>query len=161
MSQRPDTVATDTPAANEAFDVTRNLTYHIVLLASSLNRSASRQFQQEAGMTTPEWRLLAVIGSHGEISFNGLYQILDIDKGWISRTLVKLERNQLVVRTPDPEDGRQFRVRLTPEGEALRKQAASISLQRQAHLESRFSRAELDQLYHLLGRLKNAADELL
>ncbi|MGE4337691.1 MAG: MarR family winged helix-turn-helix transcriptional regulator [Pigmentiphaga sp.] len=161
MSQRTTYVANEAPAANEAFDVTRNLTYHIVLLASSLNRSASRQFQQEAGMTTPEWRLIAVIGSQGEISLNGLYQILDIDKGWISRTLVKLERNQLVVRTPDPEDGRQFRVRLTPEGEALRKQAASISLQRQAHLESRFSPTELDQLYHLLGRLKNAADELL
>lgn len=161
MKPLPSRAAAAADDTSEGFDVTRNLTYHIVGLASSLNRSANRQFQQEAGMSTPEWRLLAVIGNHDDISFNALSSVLDIDKGWISRTLVKLERNGMVKRLPDPDDGRQFRLRLTAQGEQLRRQAAKVSLQRQAYLESHFSTAELRQLYELLRRLKSAADDLL
>lgn len=144
-----------------AFDLTKNLTYQVLLLANSLSRSAARQVPAETGMSVPEWRVIAVIASRGEISFNALAETLDIDKGWVSRTLAQLEASGHVVRSPDPQDGRQLRVSLTKAGRALHTKGARVSRARQRHLASHFSEAELDSLYHLLGRLRRAADELL
>lgn len=141
-------------------DVTRNLTYRVILLANTLNRSASRVLSEGAGMTVPEWRVVSVIGSREGISFNALAQTLDVDKGWISRTLAQLESNGMVVRTPDPTDGRQFTLALTRAGRALHLKGSNISRARQARLESHFSQTELSTLYKLLGRLQQAAEEM-
>ncbi len=164
--------ATDNAALREAecgagvsqsrpVDVTQNLTYRIIMLASTLSRSASRSFADGAGISVPEWRVISVIGSRDQVSFNTLAQTLDVDKGWISRTLMQLESSGLVLRTPDPRDGRQFRLSLTKAGRALHLKGSSVSVGRQKHLESRFSATELAALYKLLGRLQQAADDML
>ncbi len=145
---------------DDRFDMDRNLTYHVVGLAGSLNRSAGRAFQRGAGLTTPEWRILAILGNHDDLRFNHLVEVLDVDKGWVSRTLVKLERDGLAQRFPDPDDGRQFRLRITRKGQEVRRRGAVVSQQRQRQLESHFSAEELDQLYHLLQRLRLAVNDL-
>lgn len=142
-------------------DVTQNLTYRIVMLASTLSRSAARSFADGAGITVPEWRVISVIGSRDQVSFNTLAQTLDVDKGWISRTLMQLEGGGLVLRTPDPNDGRQFRLSLTRAGRALHLKGSTVSIGRQKRLESHFSTDELSTLYELLVRLQQAADDML
>lgn len=156
---RRTTLAAD--ATRTPVDVTRNLTYRVIMLASTLSRSASRDFTDGAGISVPEWRVISVIGSHDQASFNTLVQTLDVDKGWISRTVMQLEKAELVRRTPDPRDGRQFLLSLTPAGRALHLKGSGVSMARQQKLESQFSSTELAALYKLLGRLQQAADDLL
>lgn len=150
------TAAHDVPAV----DVTRNLSFRIVVLANTLTRSASRAFSRAAGLTVPEWRVISVIGSRGSLLFNTLAQTLDVDKGWISRTLGQLERNGLVLRTADPKDGRQFHLTLTGAGRALHRKGSGVSIARQRQLEAAFSTTELQTLGRLLERLQQAAEQL-
>lgn len=155
------TVPSAADAPGVPVDVTRNLTYRVIMLASTLSRSASREFTDGAGISVPEWRVISVIGSHDQASFNTLVQTLGVDKGWISRTVMQLERADLVRRTPDPRDGRQFLLSLTKAGRALHLKGSGVSLARQQRLESQFDATELAMLYKLLGRLQQAADDLL
>lgn len=139
-------------------DVTRNLTYRIILLASTLSRSANRSLPREAGISVAEWRIVSVIGSRPHISFNALVRTLDIDKGWISRTLAQLEKDGLVIKTPDPQDKRQFQLDLSPSGRALHLKGSGVSRQRQQKLESAFSASEMRALESLLDRLQKTAE---
>ena len=141
-------------------DVTKNLTYRIVLLASTLSRSANRTLPREAGISVTEWRIVSIIGSRPQISFNALVRTLEIDKGWISRTLAQMEKDGLVIKTPDPQDKRQFQLALSDSGKALHLKGSGVSRQRQQRLESAFSASELRALESLLDRLQKTAETL-
>lgn len=144
----------------QGVDVTRNLTYRVILLASTLSRSANRALPREAGISVAEWRIVSIIGSRPGISFNALVRTLEIDKGWISRTLAQLEKDGLVVKSPDPQDKRQFQLALSESGRALHLKGSGISRQRQHKLESAFSASEWRTLESLLDRLQKTAEGL-
>jgi DNA-binding MarR family transcriptional regulator len=149
-----------TKRSHQGVDVTQNLSFRVIQLASTLGRSAANMIPHEVGISVPQWRVLSVIGSRPDISFRALVQILEIDKGWISRTLVKLQEENLVQTTPDPMDKRQFTLSLTVKGRELHLQGSRISRQRQKRLESEFTQQEYTQLEHLLDRLQKAAERL-
>lgn len=146
--------------SSKGVDVTHNLTYRVILLASTFSRSAARALPREAGISVAEWRVISVIGSRPNISFNGLVGTLEIDKGWISRTLAQLEKDGLVIKTPDPQDKRQFQLSLSAAGKALHLKGSGVSRQRQLRLEAAFSPSELRTLESLLDRLQKAAESL-
>lgn len=146
--------------SNPGVDVTQNLSFRVIQLASTLGRSAANSIPNEVGISVPQWRVISVIGSRPDISFRALVQILEIDKGWISRTLVKLQEEHLVLTTPDPMDKRQFKMSLTEKGRELHLKGSRISRQRQQQLESEFTQQEYKQLQHLLDRLQKAAERL-
>lgn len=147
-------------SSRKGVDVTQNLTYRIVQLASTLGRSASNTMPAEVGISVAQWRVISVIGSRPGISFGALVRVLEIDKGWISRTLVKLQQDGLVVSTPDPADKRQFTLELTPGGQEMHLAGSRISRRRQQHLRSAFTEEEYRTLEHLLDRLQQAAEGL-
>lgn len=147
-------------ASNQGVDVTRNLSFRVIQLASSLGRSAANAIPGEVGISVPQWRVISVIGSRPDISFRSLVQILEIDKGWISRTLVKLQEEDLVLSTPDPMDKRQFTLNLTDQGRELHLKGSRISRKRQKQLEAEFTQQEYKTLIGLLDRLQKAAERL-
>jgi len=59
--------------------------------------------------------------SHQELS-----QRLKKDKGGMTKLITSLERRALIVRQPDPEDGRRKRVFLTSTGQALHQQVQPL-----------------------------------
>lgn len=148
------------PLTRKGVDVTQNLSFRIIALASSLSRSASVMIPQAAGISVAQWRIISVIGSRPGISFGALVRILEIDKGWISRTLAKLQEEGLVTSEPDPSDKRQFTLRLTEQGTQLHVKGSRISRRRQQLLEAEFTPEEYRTLEKLLDRLHKAADRL-
>ena len=149
------------PATGRAVDVTRNLTYRVVQLSSTLARSASRDFEANADLSVPVWRMLSVIGSQGPISLGDVARVIGVDKGWMSRTLAQLEERGLVRREADPGDARQFFLSLTTAGRDLHVHGSAISQARQRFLESKFTPAELKTLERLMARLQAAAEEMV
>ena len=141
-------------------DVTRHLTYKLFALTNSLSRSAARDFAADVDLTVPEWRVLATLGSRGEMSLAGLTRVLAVDKGWISRVVARLEARKLVSRAPDHEDERLFSLTLTRAGAELHLKGSTVSILRQKRLESALSKDELDTLYAALEKLQARADAM-
>ncbi|MGB3068361.1 MAG: MarR family winged helix-turn-helix transcriptional regulator [Ottowia sp.] len=146
--------------SHHGVDVTQNLSFRIIQLTSTLNRSAANAIPKEVGISVPQWRLISVIGSRPDISFSSLVQILEIDKGWISRSLVKLQEEGLVISTPDPMDKRKFTLNLTDQGREVHLRGSRISKQRQKQLQAEFTAQEYQTLKTLLDRLQQAAERL-
>jgi DNA-binding MarR family transcriptional regulator/GNAT superfamily N-acetyltransferase len=74
-----------------------------------------------------EARLLYELAHGDGLTAAGLARDLGLDPGYLSRTLQKLEKAGLVVRSPDADDARLSRIALTDEG-----RAAQAPLERQS-----------------------------
>ena len=130
------------------------------MLTNSLGRSAARDFASSVGLTVPEWRILSVVGARGSISLAELTRILAVDKGWVSRTVVELERRELVVRTPERRNERLFSLQLTPGGQAMHLAGSKVSLARQRRLEKALGPEDTERFYSALQRLQGVADAM-
>ena len=82
----------------------------------------SRRLRQEAQADDRSWVRLQLLGSierAGEAATPTLLgEALSLRSSNLAAALRELEADGLIVRTPDTEDGRKVRVRLTPAGSA-------------------------------------------
>lgn len=94
----------------------------VAYLVFELSKLLKRRFEDEAkshGLTLPQWRVLAHLLRDQGISQSSLALATDNDPMTISGMLDRLEKRELVVRQPDPNDSRAKLVHLTAEGEEL------------------------------------------
>ena len=68
------------------------------------------------GATVAQCHTLVEIGRSGEISLNGLAELLDLDKSTMSRTINNLVEAGQVIRELHSEDRRFVSIKLTEEG---------------------------------------------
>ena len=66
----------------------------------------------------PEARVLFELGRRGSIDAADLRRVLDLDGGYLSRLLARLDGQGLVAREQSPDDGRRQRLELTDAGRA-------------------------------------------
>lgn len=62
----------------------------------------------------PEQVILMLLGSGGQMNQDQISKLLDVDKGAIAKTLLKLEEKQLITRTINPENRREKLISATP-----------------------------------------------
>lgn len=93
-------------------------------MAASLRLSATRlarRLRQEAGsgLTPSQLSALAMISHHGPLTLGALAEREAVAPPSITKVVAKLEADQLVRRTADPDDRRFSHVQTTEAGEAL------------------------------------------
>jgi len=154
----------------DAMDRTRNLPmpfhldeflpYRLSVAAAQVSRRFAVIYAAEAGLTVPEWRVLAHLGQSAEVSIRDIHHRVNLDKSVVSRAATRLEEAGLVQKSDHGSDRRLIVLQLTPEGRALMDRLTPLALEFQDRL-----RAELgDQAAALdaaLDRLitTNGADE--
>ncbi|MCJ0701972.1 MarR family transcriptional regulator [Frigoribacterium faeni] len=94
--------------------------------ASRALTSRYRDLLEPLGITYPQYLVLLVLWEDGETGVSGLGQRLHLDSGTLSPLLRRLEAQGLVSRRRGSVDERAVQVALTPAGDALRSEAASI-----------------------------------
>lgn len=70
----------------------------------------------DSNFTLPEVRVMYEINNKGKISSKEIIQNMGIDKGYLSRLLIKLQKQGVIQRTSLKEDGRVQLIQLTPKG---------------------------------------------
>lgn len=80
------------------------------------------------GLTYPQYLVFLVLWEKDDLTVKALGERLFLDSGTITPLIKRLEARGLVMRRRDEDDERQVRIRLTPEGRALRAQAQAIPL---------------------------------
>jgi len=78
--------------------------------------------------------------------------------GGVTRRLDSMVRDGLLVREPDPDDGRAWLARLTPDGVALARHLLTEADERSKRLEGAFSVEEWRAMFELLSRLDAMLD---
>jgi len=108
---------------------TSELTKRILVLATELNE-ATRRVLRDLELTTAEFDVIVSLRRSGapyRQKPSDLSRNLLLSTGGTSNVTNQLVRRGLVVREPDPDDGRGTQIRLTDEGVALAERAVQAS----------------------------------
>ncbi len=110
----------------------------------------------EFGLSRSSWDVLASLRRSGmpyQLSPTQLYQALMRTSGAMTHRLYRLERDGLITRLPDPEDGRGLLVQLTAHGVQLVDQVAPAHLDNERSLLAALNVEEQAKLANLLRKM--------
>jgi len=124
-------------------------------LASYFDQSTGA-LMAEYRLTRSTWDILASLRREGrpyQLTPSELYRALMRSSGWMTNRLHELEDAGLIVRRPDPGDGRGVLVQLTPDGVRLVDRVIERHLANEDELVRALPKADRDQLERLLRQL--------
>lgn len=137
----------------------RYFTYRLNTL-SKLNDLASQdQYQSGVGLSLPETRCLAAVGSFPALTVNQLAFEANLDKGQASRAAQSLVERGFLTKSDNAVDGRSVVLSLTREGKAIWKKVMPLIDKRNQQLLQCLSEAERDLLDDMMARLLDHALE--
>jgi DNA-binding MarR family transcriptional regulator len=138
-------------------------TFHLLRLATLAKASVAREYLEPAGISVPEWRLLAAVVNFSPIPFSELTAITTMDKGQVSRTLRSAQAKGYIATEVVPMDRRggeaggssisRVVVSITPAGRALYERVMPIAQRYQVGMLELLSADERRVLLDVLHRL--------
>lgn len=105
------------------------------------------------GLRMQHYRVMAGLAELGECTQAELGRALELDAGNLVTLLGDLERQQAVMREPDPANRRRNLVRCTPQGRRLFRRMDEAVTRADEAMFASFSEEERDQFHKLLARL--------
>lgn len=141
-----------TKAAEALFD--NFLPYLITRLAYQLNGDLVQKLRGE-DINLARWRVLAVLAMGDGLTITEIIERAMMQQSALSRVLMKMEDEGLVVRTQRSGDARYVEVFLTDKGRALFKALDPVVRRRQERLLAGFSPEEAEAAFHLMRRLSD------
>jgi DNA-binding MarR family transcriptional regulator len=103
------------------------LTYRLHVLNKLAERGIGERYQEKLGVTLPEARVIASVGSFGPFSIMDLARHANLDKSQASRAAEALIKQGLAQREASAEDGRVVLISLTAEGRELYRKIMPIA----------------------------------
>jgi DNA-binding MarR family transcriptional regulator len=131
--------------------------YSTNLAVNRLNKSVL----DKLGLTYLQYIVLVALYEHDDQTVGGLGDKLFLDSSTLTPLLKRLETMGHLTRQRDPQDERQVRVRLTPQGRSLREQAFAFrgDLVKAMGLNAAEFRQLREQILKLRDNLSDGARE--
>jgi DNA-binding MarR family transcriptional regulator len=126
----------------------------LVRVYSRMQRALERVLD-DAGLTLPQFDVLANLGMSEGITQQELAERLLVTKGNVCGLLDRMEAAELVQRKPDPEDRRTNRLHLTRQGRSALREAFPAHLRLIRECFDAISVTEQRSLTQLLARIEN------
>jgi DNA-binding MarR family transcriptional regulator len=130
----------------------------LVFLLSVAQRRLQRYVAAHGGVrgvTAAQSGLLFVLGQHDGVPMSEAAAALDLNPPGISGLVERMIAARLIRRRADPEDGRVWRLWLTPAGRVALGQAKAELARIQARLTDGFSDAEIEVVARWLSSFKS------
>lgn len=105
------------------------------------------------GLSTGVFPALLELWESDGLTQSQLVQRLDIEQATMAGTLARMERDGLVVRQRDPDDGRVQRIWLTPQARSLQQPAIQAALDENTEALSGLTPAERQQFIALMVKV--------
>lgn len=119
-----------------AFLLNEFLPYRLSVAATEVSRQFAARYAAEAGLTIPEWRVLAHLAQSGAVSVRDITLKVNLDKSIVSRAATRLEQVGLVGKSEHDNDRRLVALQLTDAGQALMEQLSGIAEKFQQELRA-------------------------
>jgi DNA-binding MarR family transcriptional regulator len=126
----------------------------LVRVYNRMQRALDRVLD-DAGLTLPQFDVLANLGMSEGITQQELAERLLVTKGNVCGLLDRMESAGLVQRKPDPEDRRVNRLHLTRQGRSALRKAFPTHLALIRECFGALSGAEQQRLAQILARIEN------
>lgn len=116
------------------FELEAFLPYRLSVAAARVSRRFAALYEAEAGLSNPEWRVLAHLAHAGSVSVRDIHSRVDMEKSRVSRVATRLEEAGLVAKLEDANDRRLVALSLTEAGRALMSRLEKVADAFQAEL---------------------------
>ncbi|MBE1285316.1 MAG: MarR family transcriptional regulator [Rhodobacteraceae bacterium] len=146
--------------SQQTLSFSRSPTVALSFAANRFTRAAARVYQSSFGVGAMDWRMLVMLTRAPGSSVATASRTIGIDKGAVSRSLGRLEKEGLATAECNTPDERRKDWTLTPKGQALHDDILSVALQRQKKLLKGFSPQEVRAFNDYLQRFLVNLDEL-
>ena len=160
MSERKGSMADRTgsnPSDQPVLQLRHFLPYRLNHLAETVSRSFSKIYADAYGIGIPEWRVLATLGEHEEMTARDVSQATSMHKTKVSRAVAALEKRNLIRRATNPDDQREQTLQLSPDGIAVYEDIVPRALAYSRQLEDALTDDQKAVLDDLFARLHQAA----
>lgn len=131
--------------------------YRLSIATNVVSELISTAYDRLFGLSTPEWRVIAVLAEAKELSQQDVAAKTRMDKVTVSRAANTLQARGLVARIASPRDGRARMLHLTPSGRSLYNDVVPTALALEADILAELDRSEIAALVATLGKLETAA----
>jgi DNA-binding MarR family transcriptional regulator len=145
------------PAA-ATLDLDQFLPYLVNILANRLSHELAGVYEARFGISIPEWRVIAHLSQHEDVSVREIHQRVDMDKAKVSRAASRLEAVGFIEKTENKGDRRLVALRLTKRGRRLFAEIEPLALAYERESVSTLSKSEEAALRAILNKLLGAAD---
>lgn len=155
-------VTPETPDRSaHAFELEHFLPYWLSVLTNTVSQGIAQYYQQEYGLSVPEWRVMAVLGRFPGLTASELCERTVMDKVTISRAVNALLGRGCLERVTDASDRRKRPLRIRgPEGTRILEAVIPHALDYQSALLSGLSSDELATFRKVAERLLAIATQL-
>lgn len=112
------------------------------------------QYLLHSGYTLPEARVLYEISHREGIQAAEVIAILDMDKGYLSRILLRFEKQKLIAKRRSADDGRSMHIFLTPKGKSEFETLNKASHEQITQMLSGLTGEHCDKLLYHMAEIK-------
>ena len=148
------------PKADAPLHLEDFLPYRLAVLANAVSRAIARRYEDEFGLSIPEWRVMALLGVSPGLTATEVAEATPMDKVAISRAVRGLMDAGRLKSSADAEDGRRQRLSLTPAGAAIYRRIVPLARTLEAQLLADLDARDKAALDDLIDRLEAAAATL-
>lgn len=150
---------TDGPDLTQIFESAEfSDAYRISYLANAIVVPTYDDIRRDFGIIRAEYLLLLCLAHNPVLTAQDVARMTRRPRNSISRSVHRMLNEGYLDRVPDPEDGRQARLSITPEGRALHEKIVTYIVRREAEILDILADDERESLRKTLQKLaKHAA----
>lgn len=148
------------PDRSSGFDLESFLPYRLSVTTNRVSRAFAAHYEQEFGISIPEWRAIAVLGAFAPLSSNGICERTAMDKAKVSRAVASLLKRGLIERAPHVTDQRLIRLTLSKAGRGIYEAIIPRARAIEADVTKGLSKADIVHLHRVLDRMAARLDEM-
>lgn len=141
-----------TIGSNVALNLNTFFPYQFSVLAQQITEFIA-QIYEDFGLTKMEWRVLATIGYHREISAREICKFTHLDKMQVSRAISKLTDSKFLLQTKSSQDQRRNLLNLTVKGNEFYEEIIPLVKAQETKLLVGLTAQECNQLKALTIKL--------
>lgn len=112
-------------------------------------------------VTAKECEALRVLGQGGKLTIQEFADQMSLEKTWASRLVTRLEEGGMVLRSPNPQDGRSVIIELTAKGREEQRKVADRLSEYAASMLKCVPAAERANVERALVHLRDALETCL
>lgn len=139
-------------------DLQQFFPYQFSILAEQISDYIAQIYRQKYGLSKFEWRVVATIGQHQEISAKDICQFTQLDKMQVSRAIAKLTKSGAVEQQPSHHDRRIYLLFLTAQGKKMYTEIMPLVKSQEQKMLAGLSSQESAQLMALTQKLSAQLD---
>ncbi len=135
---------------SSGFDLETFLPYRLSVTANRVSRAFAAHYEQEFGISIPEWRVIAVLGAFAPLSSNAICERTAMDKAKVSRAIASLLERGLIARGVHATDQRLIQIALSKTGRKIHEAIIPRARAIEAEVTKGLSKADIAHLHRVL-----------